>query len=171
MEVVTGKKNNILKNLRKFLYYLSLGLEYCALILMVLMTSITMYQVIMRFIFKNPSSWSEELTIFLMIWVGFLGMVIGLKERKHTTMDFVVDLFPPNIKKIIEKCGDIIVLVFNILMFKYGFTLMGNAGKTVLPATSIPIVLMYLPLVVAGGTSILFGLVHILGLEETLLKK
>jgi len=44
----------------------------------VLMLGITFYQVITRYIFADPSSWSEELSRYISVWAIFLGAAIAL---------------------------------------------------------------------------------------------
>ena len=69
-----------------------------------------MYQVVARFIFQNPTSWSEELSVILMTWIGYMGIAIGIKERKHTTVGFFVERLPPLAQKLINRFNDLLVL-------------------------------------------------------------
>ena len=51
-------------------------------------------QVILRYAFDSPLTWSEELARYLMIWCAFLGWVIASRHGTHLAMTFVVDKAP-----------------------------------------------------------------------------
>lgn len=54
-----------------------LGLLVCAICLVVL------WQVFTRFVLNNPSSWSEEVCRYLLIWISFIGGSLGLNNGTH----------------------------------------------------------------------------------------
>ena len=69
-------KKNILKTLDK--------IEETVLVAMfVAMVGIIFFQVIMRYVFNNSLSWSEELGKFLFVWISWLGISIGHKRKEH----------------------------------------------------------------------------------------
>ena len=51
-------------------------------------------QVILRYAFDSPLTWSEELARYLMIWCAFLGWVVASRHDSHLAMTFVVDKAP-----------------------------------------------------------------------------
>jgi TRAP-type C4-dicarboxylate transport system permease small subunit len=48
-----------------------------------------------QFIQKHPSSWTEELATFLMIWVGLLGASVALNRGAHLGIDYLVMKLSP----------------------------------------------------------------------------
>ena len=48
-------------------------LEILLTVVMTILVLDVVWQVFTRYILKDPSSWTEELATFLMIWVGMLG--------------------------------------------------------------------------------------------------
>ena len=60
-----------------------------------LMVFIIFAQVIMRYIFNNSLSWSEELGKFLFVWISWLGISIGAKRKEHIKITMFVDKFSP----------------------------------------------------------------------------
>ena len=50
---------------------------------MTVMVVLTTYQVIVRYIFNSPSTWSEELVGYLFGWSTMLGATIVSGERGH----------------------------------------------------------------------------------------
>ena len=47
-------------------------------------------QVISRYCFGNPLSWPEEVTMFLMAWMSFLGASVALRQWGHIGIDFIL---------------------------------------------------------------------------------
>src|SRR5678816_1188047 len=51
-------------------------------------------QVVLRYLFNNPLTWSEELARYLFIWCAFLGWLVASRRHSHLAMTFVVDRLP-----------------------------------------------------------------------------
>ena len=61
-----------------------------AKILIVLMAAIVVdvtWQIFTRFILQDPSSFTEELAGFLLIWIGLLGASYALYTKAHLGID------------------------------------------------------------------------------------
>lgn len=41
------------------------------------------WQVISRFVLREPSAWTEELARFLLVWTGLLGACVAWRRRMH----------------------------------------------------------------------------------------
>ena len=65
----------------------------------VLMVLIIFIQVIMRYVFNNSLSWSEELGKFLFVWLSWIGISIGERRNEHIKITMLVDKLPPFAKK------------------------------------------------------------------------
>ena len=60
--------------------------------LVALMASIVLvvtWQVVTRFLMSTPSSYTEELARFLLIWIGVLGGSWALRTRAHLGIDIM----------------------------------------------------------------------------------
>ena len=66
---------------------------------MTVMVVLTTYQVIVRYIFNSPSTWSEELVGYLFGWSTMLGATIVSGERGHMNIPVLVDRFNPTMRK------------------------------------------------------------------------
>ncbi len=89
-------------------------------ILISVMVIVIFLQVISRFIFNNPLSWSEELARYLFIWIIFIGASVAVRERAHFGIDFFVELLPDKFKKIIDFLISISMIGFAAIMIIYG---------------------------------------------------
>jgi len=86
----------------KKLKWLEENLEMIFLaVMLILLTILVMLQIMMRYVFNSPLTWSEELCRMLLVWSGFFS--IGYCARKGTTirLDTVVSILPPAIQRIL----------------------------------------------------------------------
>ncbi len=75
------------------------------------MVIVIVLQVIFRFVFNDPLSWSEEISRYFFVWITFLGAAVCSREKGHIGMDFVVNMFPKNIQKKVELFGYIAMIL------------------------------------------------------------
>ncbi len=71
------------------------------------MVIIIIFQVFSRQIFSYTPSWSEELSRVLFVWVAFLGIAYGFKEKLHIALGLVVDRMPEKVQEYLRLfCKD-----------------------------------------------------------------
>ena len=108
--------------LKKALKWLDDNLEvFLCVILMSVMTILVFVQVVMRYVFHNSLSWSEELARYVFIWLIYLGISYGCKLRKHIKIDAALHLFPKKIQKYVVIIGDIFFFLFALYIVVTGF--------------------------------------------------
>ena len=66
-------------------------LGHLLVVLMAVMVVDVTWQVASRYLLRNPSSFTEELAGFLLIWIGLLGSAYALRTRAHLGIDLLVD--------------------------------------------------------------------------------
>ena len=64
-------------------------LEWTLVVSMSLLVIDVLWQVFSRFILQDPSSFTEELARFLLIWVGLLGAAYAAGQRMHLAVDLL----------------------------------------------------------------------------------
>jgi TRAP-type C4-dicarboxylate transport system permease small subunit len=118
-------------------------LEYVVGILMVSLLLITFVEIILRFVFNNPTSWSSELARFLLIWLTFTGASVATKRALHLTMGFNIYRFVEgNNSKYIKIFINFVILFTMLLVFYFSSKIVFLSGGRTAPMTKIP---MYLP--------------------------
>jgi C4-dicarboxylate transporter, DctQ subunit len=85
----------------------------CALLL-ILIALLTIAQVIMRYVFSYPFTWSEELSIAAFIYLGFLGIGAAYAQDKHLWVDAFVGMLPESARKVVD--GIVLVLTAGFLL-------------------------------------------------------
>ncbi|MCL2569321.1 MAG: TRAP transporter small permease [Oscillospiraceae bacterium] len=125
------------------LKYLSVFIKYICAVLMVVITASTFIQVVRRYIFESVFRWPEELAIYSMIWVAFLGAVLCLKDNGHVRIDAVINLLPAKVKKWVEVFGLLMCFGFMMLLAYNAPAMLTTAGTILTPAMRIPMYLVY----------------------------
>jgi TRAP-type C4-dicarboxylate transport system permease small subunit len=83
-------------------------------------------QVVWRYVFNNPLTWSEELARYLFIWCAFLGWLIASRRGSHLAMTFVVDRLPVSAQASIAVVVQLATLWFAWLLGSRGLRLVRN---------------------------------------------
>ena len=134
---------NIIKKLNIFV-------KWFLAIFMIIITILTFYQVVMRYVFNQAPSWSEELVRFLFIWCSFVGAAIGIKEHIHIGVDVFVNLLPKRLVYLTAVLVNASIIFFAFYMIFYGWevTLMTHGQPS--PAMGIPMSWIYASVPVMG---------------------
>ncbi len=108
-------------------------------------------QVIMRYIFNNSLTWSEELARYIFIWQCWLGVSLSFRKRSHINITMITDNLKGKSKLFLEVLAYLITLAFTIFLVVEGTKLlmfMLNRG-TSSPSLKIPLAVVYASLPVA----------------------
>jgi len=61
--------------------------ELCCGACMVLIAAFTLYEIVCRYVFDSPTQWSQDFSIYLMIWCAFLGLMPTDMAGQHIRID------------------------------------------------------------------------------------
>lgn len=105
-------------------------------------------QVIMRYVFNNSLSWSEELARYIFIWQIWLGTGVGIRMKEQIRVEILVKKLSPAKAKWLNAIALTILLVFCVFLVINGYQLvMKIAGRNALStALKIPLSYVYLSL-------------------------
>ena len=95
-------------------------------ILIIVMTSVEFLQILIRFIFKAPFSWPEELVRYLFIWVTFMTIGLAIDHNRFATFDLLVKKIPPKAMKPFKTMLLLIAITFFVMMTVVGFKAVAN---------------------------------------------
>lgn len=73
---------------------------------------ISVYEVVMRYAFNNPTSWVHETTVFLISVIFALGGPIALARDKHIRVRLIYDWVGPKARRWLDVVNSIITFVF-----------------------------------------------------------
>ena len=88
--------------------------------LFVCMFIILVMQIVARQVLGTPLMWSEELSSLLFVYVGMLGISMGIRNQQHVLIDFLCSRFSPKMQKIAFTIVQIIIFISIIFMWYLG---------------------------------------------------
>jgi len=107
--------------MQKFIQSINKGVGYFLMILMAAIVLDVTWQIITRFIIRHPSSFTEELARFLLIWIGILGSAYAFKTKAHLGIDVLTYKFN-GVKRLV------IDIVVNSFLFLFALFIMVIGG-------------------------------------------
>ena len=99
-------------------------LEVFVTVVMAALVIDVVWQVFTRYVLKNPSTWTEELAIFLLIWVGMLGASVALNRGAHLGIDYFVGKLSAEKRLYTELFVFVCITAFSLLVMLIGGTLL-----------------------------------------------
>ncbi len=94
--------------------------DACLVLMFAAMVGIIFVQVIMRYVFNDSLTWSEELGKFLFVWLSWIGISIGHRRREHIRITLLVDKLPPKLGVFMEALTEVILIVICGTVMYYG---------------------------------------------------
>jgi TRAP-type C4-dicarboxylate transport system permease small subunit len=134
-------------------------LKFCVFLVMGILVVDVIWQVFTRFVLNDPSSWTEELAIMLLIWVSMLGAAVVFQEKGHLGVDYFVEKASPQNRLWVEGLVQILILFFAVSLLVVGgsqlaFRVMENQQLS--PALGVNMGYVYLVVPVSGLFIVLF---------------
>ena len=96
--------------------FINLAFKPIIAILFSLMIVITFTQVIFRYLLNSALPWAGEITIFLFIWVIFLGAAITLSKGLHIGVDIFTSFLNEKNKNIFLILTNLLIILFCFLI-------------------------------------------------------
>ncbi|MGB8227048.1 MAG: TRAP transporter small permease [Sedimentisphaerales bacterium] len=124
------------------------------------------WQVFTRFVLKNPSTGTEELAVFMIIWVALLGSAVALNRGAHLGIDYLVGKFPVKIRLCTEIFVFLCIVLFSLcVMIIGGMDIVISTLKLgqISPALKVKVGYVYLALPISGFFLVLYS---VIGLVE-----
>jgi len=134
-------------------------------IIMTVMVLNVLWQVASRFILGSPSSFTDELARYLMIWVGILGAAYVSGRNMHVA----IDVLPKRLNKKMQKRLKLMVRLL-IILFCLGAMVIGGSRLVYIthildqnsPALQVPLSLVYVVIPISGLLVIYYKISDIL---------
>ncbi len=138
------------------------SLELLVIIATAALVADVLWQVFTRFVLKDPSSWTEELATFLLIWVALLGAAVALNRGAHLGIDYFVGMLDRVTQVYIEMFVFLCIIIFSIGVMVYGgldlvrvtFQLQQQS-----PALNLEMGYVYLAVPISGGFMALYSFI------------
>ena len=134
-------------------------------ILLLLMTSLVIIFVFMRYFFGITFVWAEEMITMLFISTTYFGAVIGMKYNEHIKIGFFYDTAKGKTKKVIDIINDIVILGLQIAITYISINWIDKVGNVLTNGLRIPIRFFYFMM---PFSAVLIGLYCIFNIAGTI---
>ena len=84
---------------------------------------ITSANVIMRYFLDKPIGWSQEISIYLMLYTCFLAAAYVLKRERHVIMEIIISRLNPIIRVSLNFITSCFMIVICLVIIWYGVDL------------------------------------------------
>ncbi|MEZ4849886.1 MAG: TRAP transporter small permease [Bacteroidia bacterium] len=138
-------------------------LEKTLISIMGIMVINVLWQVFSRYILKSPSSWTDELARFLLIWLGLLGAAYATGKKMH----LAIDLLPMSLE---GKKADRLNVVIQIIVLLFALFAMVLGGMRLVyitlileqtsAAMSVPLWIVYLVIPISGILIVYYSILN-----------
>jgi TRAP-type C4-dicarboxylate transport system permease small subunit len=110
----------------------------------------------------QPSSWTDELATFLLIWVALLGSAVALGRGAHLGIDYFVGKLNDKVRIRTELFVFAVVTLFSLLVMVFGG--IGLVARTfelkqVSVSLNMPMGYVYLAVPISGAFLVLYSLI------------
>lgn len=119
---------------------------YVSGVVLFVASMITFYDVVMRYVFKNPTIWALELSQYSLLLATFLGGAYALEQKSYVSVDIFTQRLPAKVQEKLETVSGVVTILtflfFGWLCAKFTYTNFLKHWTTPTPLR-VPI---YLPL-------------------------
>jgi TRAP-type C4-dicarboxylate transport system permease small subunit len=126
-----------------------------AALLLALLACIGGYQVLIRFIWNQPSPWTEELIGRLFVWCVMLGVVAAFRQGALVSVDLMLRLSSGVFHRLVRRLILVVTLGFLAVLVWYGFDLAWRIRFQTFATLPLSIAWAYLALPVGALFSML----------------
>jgi len=111
--------------------------------LMLLVVTVT-WQVFSRYVLNDPSSWTDELARYTMVWLGLLGASYLFGIKGHLAITLLDSALKGKANIALQLLINGISFAFvSLAMLKGGMALMGRTTQQLSPALQLPMSTVY----------------------------
>ena len=140
------------------------ALKYALTLLSVILTVSVFLQVLIRFVFKYPLPWTEEVARIAVVYCIFVGATIAVRQNSHLNVDFLLVILPKGVARAAVFLGMLLVGVFLVFVTWQGVVLVMATGVQMTPVMQVPFKYLYLILPVSGALMLLYLVSNMLAL-------
>jgi len=127
------------------------------MMLIVLLTSVMLYEVVLRYIFEAPTLWANELSLWLAGFVFLCAGLYAMQQRSHIRIVLLYDAVPRWLQRVFDTISTVLIVTFAFFLIYGGYgeafdkfyrwETFGTAFDPPIPATMKPMVLFVVGMV------------------------
>ncbi len=127
------------------------------MMLIVCLTSVMIYEVVLRYVFEAPTLWANELSLWLAGFVFLCAGLYAMQQRSHIRIFLLYDMMPRTFQRICDVISTTLIVAFAFFLIYGGYgeafqkfgrwETFGTAFDPPIPATLKPMVLFVVAMV------------------------
>ncbi|EFE93435.1 TRAP transporter small permease [Serratia odorifera] len=137
-------------------------LEAICCLLLTMMVIVSCWQVISRYALGQPSTFSEELLRFSLVWLSMFGMAYAAGKQQHISLTFFLDKIPGSLHflwvSLLQVCFALLAIYILIIG---GLKISSISMQQLSPALNIPMGRVYYALPISGLLIIVYSVLNI----------
>lgn len=148
---------------------LNKSLEALLVLLMSVLVIDVLWQVASRYILSDPSSFTDELAGFLLIWVGLLGAAYVTGRNEHLAIDILLQKTRESRKRNLQLAIYLCIFVFALAVMFVGGTWLVYTRfllSVQSAALQLPLGYVYMVLPISGALIMYYSIFHISQLKS-----
>jgi TRAP-type C4-dicarboxylate transport system permease small subunit len=131
---------------------LSIAISRVAMFVTAFIVVIMFYEVVMRYLFRKPTLWVNEMSLWLGGVTYLLAGLYVMQQRGHIRIFIIYDMVPRNVQRLFDVLSTLFICVFSAAIIYGGFNeawekmmrweTFGTAWDPPIPATVKPLVII-----------------------------
>jgi C4-dicarboxylate transporter, DctQ subunit len=140
-------------------------------LLMIVITALYGFNVFIRTLLPEWAAtfaWIEEGTRYMLIWIVFLAVGVGLESGRHVLIDLIWPRLGPRARRWVFALIDVVGVAFCVLMVKLSveLTLFVAGTGQVSPTLGVPAYIVYVAPIVGFASLALGFLLRLFGMRD-----
>jgi C4-dicarboxylate transporter, DctQ subunit len=128
-------------------------LEDAAMVIfMTIAASVTFTQVVFRYGLNSSLYWAEEVVLYSIICMSFVGASMGVRRHAHISVEALHAFVRPEARRWLEAVAALLGIAFGLILLILGWQLFSSTLQRGMlsPAMRVPMGWVYFPIPVAG---------------------
>ena len=140
-----------------FFDVVSLICSRIAMMSVIFIEIVMLYEVISRYVFARPTLWANEMSLWIASFLFLLAGLYAMQQRSHIRIFIIYEMFPRWAKKTADTVSVLLIMIFTTCLIWGGFNeavdkferfeRFGTAWDPPIPATVKPAILIIISLV------------------------
>jgi TRAP-type C4-dicarboxylate transport system permease small subunit len=145
-------------------------LERAAMAMFLVLIVVTLFQVLSRYIFPVPISFTEEVGRFLFIWISFLGAAIVMNRDEHIRLDLFQGRVSKRVHDVLRVAVHGLIVFLCVVVLLTGPDLLKVASRQTAAVSRLSMGVVYIVVPLSALLTMAYALIHLvktaMGLRE-----
>ena len=129
---------------------------------LVVLTVIFGWLVFGRYVLNSTPTWVEQVSLLLIVLIGFVGASVGIHRNTHLGVSYFRDVAPRPVRRVFEFISHIGLMIFGALMMVNSYELVLFKWTSLIPLIHVPEGLRAIPIMLCGAFVLLYSIGHLI---------